>query len=107
MLEPNSVNAGDELVEKSDGNGGMRIVTVAKVTASGQVVLTNGERYRPDGTQSGRYWETSTLFIATPELRQEIQRQANVFALKNIDWSKLEAEKLEQIVAILESEIIQ
>jgi hypothetical protein len=105
MLEQGSIGVGDELVEKPNGYSEMRLVTVAKVTPSGQIILSDGSRYQANGTQKGRYWETSELFVATSELRQEIQRRSNVSTLKSIDWSKVSAGKLEQIVAILESEV--
>lgn len=101
MLEPGTVKAGDELAERYGSYRGPEIVKVARVTPSGQIVLTDGRRFRSNGSEIGDRMVTSSLHILTPELRKEMQQQAHVSFLKNIDWEKIDVKKLEQIVAVL------
>lgn len=108
MLEPGSIQAGDEAVVVDD-YGRMTIVKVAKVTPGGQIVLPDDRRYRSDGSRiGGDKWHSSRLRILTPELREEIHRIAtrrrNLSILNDIQWGNVDDKKLEQITAILKDE---
>jgi hypothetical protein len=110
MLEIGTVKAGDELVEEYGYGHLRRIVKVAKVTPSGQIVLSDNRRYRDNGSAMGDdKWNSSTLHLLTPGLRDEIireaKRQHNLRILNDTRWENVDDEKLEQIVAILKGEV--
>jgi hypothetical protein len=97
------LKAGDEAIVRGS-YGQLELVRVERVTPTGQIVLVgSSSRYYPDGREVGaRISNRSTLIEATPENRKEAQRQVNVRIIKAVKWDKVEAEKLVQIVAILQ-----
>jgi hypothetical protein len=102
------VKKGDELIEHTDNYGSLKLVKVDHVTPTGQIVLEDGSRFYGDGREVGkrshRFGVRSSLEPATPEMRREVIRQANVAFLKTVNWNKQVPEKLVQIVEILNKE---
>lgn len=101
LQEDTVVHPGDELVLNVGRS--WKLVKVAKVTPTGQIVLDNGDRYFSNGRKiSGRRWDTGSLHEATPERRQETAREKQITFLQTIKWHTVDDDKLVMICAILE-----
>ncbi len=104
------VNPGDELAL------GLRIVQVKHVTPTGQIVLTDGQRYDRTGQKIGRgmdwkYSHLPELSLLTDELRAEIAayiaakiaRESCIAYLKDqhLFWENFDDATLAQVVEML------
>src|SRR5260221_1490662 len=107
MLQQNDiVKPGDEIAVYSGGGyGDYSIATVAKVTPSGQIVLTDGRRFDKTGDKIGERtkWNSTTLHILTDGIRADIARKSNVRYLANVQWRKLDNAILAQVADLLRS----
>jgi hypothetical protein len=103
------VNPGDELAL-----GHSSIVQVKHVTPTGQIVLTDGQRYDRTGQQIGggrdrKYFHPDELSLLTDELRAEIAakiaakiaRKSCIAYLKDLFWEEFDDATLAQVVEML------
>jgi hypothetical protein len=103
------VNPGDELAL-----GYSSIVQVKHVTPTGQIVLTDGQRYDRTGQKIGvgrdrEYFHIPELSLLTDELRAEIAakiaaeiaRKSCIAYLKHLFWENFDDATLAQVVEML------
>ncbi len=99
------VKPGDKLARQA-GYYNIRytIVEVKKITPSGKIVLTNGERYSNDGYEiGGARFTKDTLHIITPEIEKNIARNDSLDYINGVEWKKLDDETLAEVVKLLKS----
>ncbi len=75
------------------------IITVGKVTPSGQIVLSNGKRFDKDGYGMGN--EKGLIRVLTEELRTRIERAQSIDLLENVEWRKIDAKTVHDLITIL------
>jgi hypothetical protein len=93
------VVAGETLIEITGyGLGKYHVVTVKKVTTTGQIALEDGRRFNSQGLIIGGSYTPTRLEKSTPEKLQQAKRQDNLDYLSALKWNRFSDESLEAIV---------
>lgn len=81
------------------------LTTVIKITPKGFIKTENGFQFNSDGTQrSSNIWDSATLLQFTDEVMLEFKKNKLVNQCKEIKFSELTIEQLEQILLIVNKE---
>ena len=95
-----NLKAGDKVVIETN-NYGKSITSVVKITPKGFINTESGKQFNPDGSQrGGSTWNYSSLSQLTDEVLLEFKKKRLVNKCKEIDFSKLSIDDLEQILNI-------
>jgi len=93
------LRVGDKVVISN--RNGKSITTIVKITPTGIIKTEKGAQFNPDGFQrGGDTWSNYSLNQLTDELQLEFKKKGLVKKFKEIDFSKLSIEQLEQIISI-------
>jgi hypothetical protein len=93
---------GNEVAVQGNYPSDISIGIFSHYTPSGQIILKDGARFKPDGwrhEKNRRFSSSSHLKEVTPEIRTIIVRRT----LKSVDWEKIEDGRVMAVLAILES----
>jgi len=94
------LKVGDTVVVATN-NYGNKITTVVKITPKGFINTESGKQFNPDGSQrGGGNWSYSSLCQLTDEVLLEFKKKRLIKQCKEIDFSKLSIDNLEQILNI-------
>lgn len=95
------LKVGDKVAITS--RNGRSITTIAKITPTGIIKTEKGSQFNPDGFQrGGDGWGAYSLQQLTDEVKLEFKKNGLVRKCKEVDFSKLTIEQLEQILNIIE-----
>lgn len=93
---------GQEVAIRSGyGYASYRAAKVAKITPSGQVVLTNGDRYQPSGHRIGGGSYRESIEPMTDKIRDGIRKEEIASRLSVVRWKDLPLSTLECVAAAL------
>lgn len=94
-----SLQVGDEVVVSSSYR--TYIAKIDRITPTRRFKIGN-VTFKPTGTETGQSWSLRSIWEATPERREEINRGCMIGKLTNVKWHTCTTDQLKAIINILE-----